>query len=239
MTKPDRTTFRAVQNQILQRITDGPWGPGTLLPAETDLAAEFGCSRATINRALREVSALGLIDRRRKAGTRVRMAPLRQARFEIPLVRAEVEATGAVYRYALVSRDALPAPDWLRARLNLPEGAQAVHLICMHYADGAPYQLEDRWINATALPQAIEQDFSTKGPNEWLVAAVPYSEVEISFQATAADAAEVTHLNHRAGDPVFRVERTTWWQGAAITHTALSYRRGHRVTARYEAATCT
>jgi len=231
--KPGRTTFRAAQNEIIHRITEGPWGPGTLLPAEIDLAQEFGCSRATINRALREVAALGLIDRRRKTGTRVRMAPLRQARFAIPLVRTEIEATGATYRYALVSRRILPAPDWLRARLDLPAAARVMHLICMHYADGAPYQLEDRWINATALPQAEGQDFTMQGPNEWLVATVPFSEVEISFQATAARADESLHLDHSPGDPVFRVERTTWWQGAGITHVALSYRRGHRMTARY------
>lgn len=228
-----RTTFRAVQTEILRRITDGPWGPGTLLPTEAELAAEFGCSRATINRALREIDEQGLIDRRRKSGTRVRMAPVRQARFEIPLVRAEVEATGAVYRYALVRRDLMPAPDALRALLNLAPGMPVVHLVCMHYADGAPYQLEVRWINAAALPQALDQDFATQGPNEWLVATVPFSAVEISFQATAATDLEVTHLNHRPGDPVFHVKRSTWWQGAAITHTALSYRPGYRMTARY------
>ncbi len=230
---PGRTTYRVVQTEILRRITGGPWGPGTLLPTEEDLAQQFGCARATINRALREIDELGLIDRRRKSGTRVRLAPVRQARFEIPLVRAEVEATGAAYRYSLVHREMPDAPDWLRARLNLAPGAVALHLICMHFADGAPYQLEDRWINITALPQAEDHDFDLQGPNEWLIATVPFSEVEISFEATAAGVAEVTHLNHRSGDPVFHVKRTTWWQGAAITHVGLSYRAGHRMTARY------
>ena len=227
------TTFKSVQTEILRRITDGPWGPGTLLPSETALAVAFSCSRATINRALREIADLGLIDRRRKAGTRVRLAPVRQARFEIPLVRTEVQSTGAAYRYALVHRSTLPAPDDLRARLNLTPGTLVLHLVCMHYADGAPYQLEDRWINATALPQALQQDFAVQSPNEWLVATVPFSDVEISFQATAATGLEVTHLNHRSGEPVFHVKRTTWWRGAAITHTALSHRPGHRMTARY------
>jgi GntR family histidine utilization transcriptional repressor len=227
------TTYREVQAEILHRITGGPWGPGTLLPPETDLAAEFGCSRATINRALSEVSDLGLIDRRRKSGTRVRLAPLRQARFAIPLVRAEIEATGAIYRYALVLRETLLAPAALRARLNLNPGSQVVHLVCVHYADGAPYQLEERWINATALPQVHQQDFRLAGPNEWLVVTVPFSEVEISLNAIAAGPAEVDHLGHRPGDPVFRIERTTWWQGAGITHVALGYRPGHRMTAHY------
>jgi GntR family transcriptional regulator, histidine utilization repressor len=229
----DKTSFRNVKAAILTRITDGPWGPGTLLPGEVELATEFGCSRATVNRAMREVSELGLLDRRRKAGTRVRMAPLRQARFEIPLVRVEVENTGAAYRYALVQRETVVAPDWLRARMNSGRGDAMVHLICMHYADGMPYQLEDRWINVAALPQVREQRFTDIGPNEWLIATVPFSQVEISFQAIAADAVTASHLSLTPGEPVFCVERTTWWQGAAITHVRLNYRRGHRMTARY------
>lgn len=229
----EKTTFRDVMAEILHRITEGPWGPGTLLPGEVELAEQFRCSRTTMNRALREVSDLGFLDRKRKAGTRVRMAPIRQARFEMPIVRAEVEKSGASYRYVLVSREILAAPDWLRARMNLQTGGEVVHLVCLHSANGQAFQLEDRWINATALPQAVAQDFAEIGPNEWLVATVPFSEVEISFLAVAADASVVTHLDHGLGEPVFCVERATWWQNAAITLVTLSHRRGYRMTTRY------
>lgn len=230
---PEKTTFRDVMAEILHRITDGPWGPGTLLPGEVELAEEFRCSRTTMNRALREVTELGFLDRRRKAGTRVRMAPIRQARFEMPIVRAEVEKTGASYRYVLVSREILAAPDWLRTRMDLQTGGEVVHLLCLHYANDEAFQLEDRWINGAALPQSLEQDFTEISPNEWLIATVPYSEVEISFLAVAADARIVTNLGHRLGEPVFCVERATWWQNAAITLVTLSHRHGYRMTTRY------
>lgn len=229
----EKISFRDVRAEILRRITIGPWGPGTLLPGEVELAQEFGCSRTTINRAMREISDLGLVDRRRKAGTRVRTTPLRAARFEMPIVRAEIERTGASYRYALVQRGVEPAPDWLRAQMNLTPKDRVLHVVCVHYAGGAAFQLEDRWINLAALPEAEAEEFLRTGPNEWLIATVPFSEVEVSFTAAGADALVAAHLDHQPGDPVFIVERATWWQGAAITFVRMSYRKGYRMTTRY------
>ncbi|OYX44552.1 MAG: GntR family transcriptional regulator [Rhodobacterales bacterium 32-67-9] len=229
----DKKNYRDVKAEILRRITEGDWAPGALLPGEIELAETFGVARATVNRAMRELTDEGLLERRRKAGTRVRPSPLRAARFEIPLVRAEIEATGAAYRYALLERRVGRAPDWLRARLGLPSGAKALHLACLHSADGAPYQLEDRWINLAALPEAEAADFGELGPNDWLVRAVPYSEVEISFLATAADARIGACLGLAPGEPVFTAERTTWWEGRAITHVRLYFGRGYRMTTRY------
>ena len=232
-TVPERTSYREVMAEILHRITDGPWGPGTQLPGEVELAEEFGCSRTTVNRAMREVSNLGFLDRRRKSGTRVRMSPRRQARFEMPVVRGEVEATGAAYRYALIDRRIGAAPDWLRARMDLPEGSPVAHVLCVHFADDRPYQFENRWINATALPQVLGQEFRDTGPNEWLIATVPFSAVEISFRADAADRLAVAHLDQQPGAPVFTIERATRWQDQAITFVTLIHPGGYRMTTRY------
>jgi GntR family histidine utilization transcriptional repressor len=230
---PDRPTFRDVKAEILTRITGRVWGPGTLLPGEVELAAEFGVARATVNRAMRELTEEGLLERRRKAGTRVRPSPLRAARFEIPLVRAEIEATGAAYGYRRLSRSVGAAPGWLAARLAPGPGGRVLHVTCLHLANGRPYQHEDRWINLAALPEAEAEVFAESGPNEWLIRAVPFSEVEISFLAAAAGGEAAAALEMNEGEPVFAVERTTWWQGRAITHVRLSFARGHRMTTRY------
>ena len=86
--------FRDVKADLLARIMQGEWAPDSLLPNEVDLAETYGCARATVNRAMRELAEEGLIERRRKAGTRVRAVPIRQARFSIPIVRQEIEDQG-------------------------------------------------------------------------------------------------------------------------------------------------
>ena len=228
-----KVTYKEVKSDILARIVKGDWGPGDLVPNEVDLAATYNCARATVNRAMRELAEDGIIERRRKAGTRVRMTPIRQARFDIPIVRDEIEAKGASYRYSLVSRSVEVAPDWLRARLQLPDEGRVLHLICMHYSDGTPYEHEDRWISLTALAKAETADFTTCGPSEWLVSTIPFSEAKISLSAGLADQKLSEHLACAVGDPVFNVERSTWWESDAVTYVRFSYRPGHRLTTRY------
>ena len=52
-------------------IQSGIWKQGCLITVEAALAKEFGCARATVNRVLRELAQEGILERRRKAGTRV------------------------------------------------------------------------------------------------------------------------------------------------------------------------
>lgn len=228
-----RTGFRDVKAEILRRIRARIWPPGSQLPAEVELAEEFGCARATVNRAMRELSEDGILDRKRKTGTRVNLAPVRQAKFEIPLVRAEVEAGGSAYRYALVDRDVMPAPDWLRARLDLRPDNEVLHVTCMHFADNTPFQFEDRWINIAAVPGVVSANFTETGPNEWLVDAVPFTDVEICFSAVAADDSIAAFLSLQPGAPVFVTERTTWLSGEAVTYARLCFHGGYKVTTRY------
>jgi GntR family transcriptional regulator, histidine utilization repressor len=226
-------TFKDVKADLLDQIAQGVMGPGTLMPSEMDLAEKYGCARATVNRAMRELADEGIVERKRKAGTRVRMAPIRQARFSIPVVREEIEAQGADYRYALIDREVLEVPDWLRGRLSLAPGQKVVRVVCMHWADGVPYQHEERWINPEVAPTVLEADFSAIGPNEWLLAEIPFSNAEISFMAIEATKDHADHMGCFEGNALFRTERTTWLRGEAITLVRLTYRRGHRMTTRY------
>lgn len=228
-----KSTYKEVKSDILAKIVKGDWGPGDLVPNEVDLALTYGCARATVNRAMRELADDGIIERRRKAGTRVRMTPVRQARFNISIVRDEIEEKGGEYRYSLVSRAVDIAPDWLRARIQLPANGKALHLVCMHYADGIPYEHEDRWINLSALPDAENADFSLECPTEWLLAAIPFSKAEINLSAGLADQKLSDYLACSVGDPIFSAERCTWWEGDAVTYVRLSYHPGYRLTTRY------
>ncbi len=74
-----------MHDEVLRRIHCRDWEPGEQIPNEADLALEFGCARATVNRALRTLAESGVLDRKRKAGTRVALHPVGKATLNIPI----------------------------------------------------------------------------------------------------------------------------------------------------------
>ena len=235
MTSPSKrkTGFQDIKAEVTRQIQGGIWGPGTLLPTEVELAHEFNCARATVNRALRELADSGIVDRKRKGGTRVIAMPVKVAKFEIAIVRKTIEALGATYRYALVEQSVMPVDAWLRTRLSLPEQVDVMHLKCMHFADGRPFQFEERWVNLDTVPDMRDADLSKEGPNEWLLRNVPFTDAEINLSAVAADDELADSLATTRGTPLFQLERTTWLAGSPVTLVRMTFRPGHQMTTRY------
>lgn len=228
-----RISYLDVKAEVLDRIRSGALRPGDRVPGEERLADEFGCARVTVNRALRELAEAGVVERRRKAGTRVLDPTPRDAEMEIPSVRAEIEAAGADYRYELLARQIAAPAGPVREALGLSPGTRALHLTCRHWAGGLVHQLEDRWINLEVVPAAREADFRAVGPNEWLIRAMPLSQVEHVFSAENATGEEAKLLGIGPGDALFVTERRTWIEGKAITRARLMHPGAtHRMVAR-------
>ena len=94
-TRP-QTLHARIRAEIEARIRSGEWPPGHRIPPETDLVAEYGCSRMTVTTAMAALAAEGLVVRNRRAGTTVARPRTHSAVLHIPDIRAEIEARGAV-----------------------------------------------------------------------------------------------------------------------------------------------
>ncbi len=232
MTVPSIRNWQAVRDEVRRRIAARVWSPGDFIPHEAELAREFGCARATVNRALRDLADEGILDRRRKAGTRVAVNPVRRASFAIPVIRDEIESQGRVCRHAILTREMRAPPPDIGARLQLAGGRPALHVRTLYTADGVPYVLEDRWINAEAVPAALAETFAAISPNEWLVREVPFEGGDFAFSAITATPTEAAALSCAAGVGLFVLDRTTWSAGSVITSVRLVFHPGYRMHTR-------
>ena len=229
MSSTDINNWQGVQNEVLRRINSRQWKPGDLVPSETDLAREFGCARATVNRALQAVADSGLIDRRRKAGTRVTIHPVRKATLSIAIIKREIEQKGLVYGYALIN-EKLEQPSFaIRAHMQLSEDSKILHIHALHMANGKPYVFEDRWINIKSVPDVANADFSQQSPNQWLVENAPFTRGDIAFSAIVAAKKEAEILSCARGEALFSIERSTWDLDQAITWVRLTFAPGYRM----------
>ncbi|QBF34213.1 UTRA domain-containing protein [Thalassococcus sp. S3] len=222
-------SWQAIRAEAERRMSVGEWRPGDFIPSEADLATEFRCSRATVNRALQSLAADGLLERRRRAGTKVASLPVKHAAFRVPLLRAEIEETGARYRHMLLDQRTEPANLEVQRRMRLTEARDLLHLKTLHLADDQPYCLEDRWINPTALPGLHQIDFAAMSANEVLLRQVPLSTGEMVLSATAATAEDAERLGTTAGAALFELQRSTWDGDRPVTAVRLLFPPGYRM----------
>ena len=213
-----RGSYLSIKRHVLGKIRAGDWPPGTLIPKEQELADSFGCARMTVHRAMRELAEEGVVERRRRSGTRVALQSSGSALFEIPRVDNEIESRGAIYRYRRIARRIARPGGAVAEHLEIPETQEALRVDCLHFASDVPFQLEERWINLDVVPDARAETFLDSPPNVWLLERSPWSEVEHVISAVVASARDAARLEVETGDALLSVERRTWVDAHVITY---------------------
>ena len=125
--------------------------------------AEYGCSRMTVNKALRSLVEAGLIERQRRAGSFVRQPNVQSEVLAIPDIPAEIVARGQEYRYELMHAHRRRSSKADRQVMGVPAGAGVLVLRCRHFAGRRPFALEDRRMIVDEVPDISEADFRTIG----------------------------------------------------------------------------
>src|SRR5260370_42150466 len=133
--------YAQVVSAIKQRIERGEYAPGTLLPSEHQLVAEFEVSRPTIVKALSALRQDGGIDTQQGKGSFVRGRPaLADAERTRPghdiMELPEAELSGQ-----LVQAGVKLAPPHVAALLGLEAGARAFVRQRLLTDDGEPVEL--------------------------------------------------------------------------------------------------
>lgn len=198
-------------------ILDTAYVPGDKLPRDEDIAEKLGCARSTVQRAMRDLSDGGIVERRRKGGTHVRADPVTRATLDIPITRLEVEQKGAAYGYQMIRQTMVQSPRSVAARFGLPGPARLLNIQALHLADQRPYIFEDRWVCTDTVPDILDVDLAQQSANEWLVRNKPYSRCDIRFYAIKASAQDARLLETEPGEALFVMERTTFIGTAPIT----------------------
>ena len=231
---PPRPLYQRIKDHVVGHIDAGDWRPGDRVPPESALVRQMGASRMTVNRAIRELVQEGLLTRVQGSGTFVIEPRAPTDLLELRNIAEEIRETGRQHSARLVALVAEPAAERVAATMELAPGAEVFHSVILHLADGAPVQVEERYVNPACAPDYMSLDFSAATPNQYLMEATPLSEVEHVVEAVLPEPEVRKLLKIRAGEPCLRLHRRTWSRGRVASSATLTYPgAGHRFSTRF------
>ena len=209
--------YAAVKQALKDGLAAGLWPAGALMPSEAELVARHGVSRMTVNRALRELQAEGLVERVQGVGTFAARLHRVASTLTLHDLHEEIEARGHTHQAQVQLQRAEKASARLAEQLGLTTGAQVFHTVIVHLENGVPLQLEDRYVNPACSPGYLQADFTRTTPTQVLFDTTALWRAQYSIEAEPATAAEARLLAIAPGSACLVVTRRTFTRDATIT----------------------
>lgn len=213
--------FQQVKNHILHQIQQGHWPPKSRIPSENKIVEQFGISRGTVHRALRELVGEGYLVRVQGVGTFVASREPPYALLEIRSIADEISARGGRHSCDIHLLKKENASSLLARELDLQRGDPVFHSILIHCDNGKPIQLSDRYVNPALAPDYLEQNFTRITPSEYLFQMGPLTEAEHTIEAITADEKTAALLKIEQNEPCLVIHRRTWSNEIVATKAVL------------------
>lgn len=221
--------YQQLKDLIIERISSGELQPLDRVPSENELVESENVSRMTANRALRDLTNEGYVERVAGRGTFVSDYRSRSHLVEVHDIADEIERRGHRHSSQVLRQSRQHARGEVAKALHVQQGTEVFHLLLVHFENGTPIQIEDRHVLASFAPACLEQDFAALTPSAYLTGVAPLQEAEQVVRAGMPNAAVRRRLRIDDNEPCLVVIRRTWSSGRPVT-----FARLHHPGSRYE-----
>ncbi|PYE39477.1 GntR family transcriptional regulator [Rhizobium sp. PP-F2F-G20b] len=211
--------YEQIKLHVLDRVANGTFRPGTKIPSDNQLAAEFGSSRLTANRALRELTASGILHRVAGVGTFVAQPKAHSTFVLLHNIADDIRKRGQALRISVHVLEKKFATADLAQLMETTAREPLFHSLIVYSANGNPVQLEDRYTTARFAPDYLAQDFTKQSTTDYLQQIAFPTRAEHEIQAVLPNTAEAIHLELSESDPCLVVSRKTWVGKELTTYT--------------------
>lgn len=208
-------------------ILSGRRAFGSMLPTEEELAANYEVSRITARRALSELADAGLVERRRRIGTRViHHAPDEPVEVSIQQAIDSLVSFGRKTTVRVVEFSRAPAPPHIAAALQIETGTPTIRAARLRLLDKEPLGYVLSHAPARLAPLITRKRLSAAPILDVLQSGgVEIGGAEQHISAVAADPHIAAELDIEARAPLLQISRIVLdKQGAPVLLTEAYYR---------------
>ncbi len=212
-----------IRTLILGRIQDDSWPNGYKIPSEVEIMAQFSASRMTVHRAIKELAAEGHLFRERGRGTFVARKKPRSQLLVIADIADEINGRHGSYFcecHVLAQEPRTPLTAYIFGDARAGGIARST---VIHFENGLPLQLEDRWVDLQMVPGYLDIDFQTTTAYRYLMAAAPLQKAEHELTAVLPEISQQQLLRIQANEPCLLLKRKTWSDGQLVSYAELLY----------------
>ena len=206
---PGTSLHRQLFVVLRDEIVRGVYTASGLLPKEEALCERFGVSRITVRRALADLAAQGLVERRHGRGTFLIQdrLPLVRARPSLSLIDS-LRKTATETQVQVLKVEQLEAPLDVAALLQLEPGDKAVHALRLRSMGGTPVMLSDAWVPARLGKQVTATSLRKHALYEILLAqGVKFGRVIQEITAELSDPIRAKLMQTEVGAPLLKIVR--------------------------------
>ncbi|HNP36865.1 MAG TPA: histidine utilization repressor [Woeseiaceae bacterium] len=223
MSATSKPRYQQLKDRIIGQISDGELRPGDRVSSENQLAHSSKVSRMTANRALRELTDEGYVERIAGRGTFVLDRRASSHVRDVQNIADEIARRGHQHSCRVLRATRRRARGELASALDTPPGASIYHLQLVHFENSVPIQVEDRDVVASFAPACLEQDFSRITPSAYLTSICPLQEAEQVVRAELPRPEVRDWLQMKSQEPVLVVLRRTWARGRPVSFARLQH----------------
>ncbi|MFT4162159.1 UTRA domain-containing protein [Shinella sp.] len=215
--------YQRVKDHIIDQLRRGQLKHGMRLPSEAELVKRFGVSRMTVHRALRELSAAGVVDRIQGLGTFVSAPPAQTELMELKDIADDIKARGNVHTQAVKLLETIQSSAEQCSYFEVQRGSRLFHSIIVNYEDGIPVQVENRLIRPSFAPNYLDHDFHAVPSTRYLRSIADATRVEHTVYASMADTLTCDLLDFDEPRSVMILTRRTWVGDMAVSRSVFTY----------------
>lgn len=221
MTSTPKPRYQQLKEQIISRISSGDLRPLDRVPSEHELVGSTGVSRMTANRALRELTDEGYVERVAGVGTFVADLKAASHPLEVRNIADEIQTRGHEHRATVIDLEVRRAAPDIADLLHVPQGSNVNHVLLVHFENDIPIQVEDRYVTINFSKDFLTQDFQRITPSAYMSQIAPLQEAEHVVRAKVPDARISRLLKMQADEPCLVVTRRTWVDARPVTFARL------------------
>nr|HMQ56037.1 GntR family transcriptional regulator [Anaerolineae bacterium] len=207
MTTLNKTEGVALYVQVREILRDqiktGVLKPGQKLPAEDELATQFGVSRMTVRQGISDLSDEGVLYRRRGIGTFVTQFHVERDHNRLTDFLETARAEGFEAEVRLLSREVVPAKLMVAKALALQETEPVIRIQTLRLANDVPMTIYDEYVPYKMCPELLTEDLRSR-PAWQILETYGYviKRAVQRIEARAADEDVASVLNIEEGAPI-------------------------------------